>query len=116
MFTREVPWTFCCKIVEIPQKFQESNSRITKIRRLLSPVNEGKTSASHTLYNRAFMKKSKISKKNPTMNGLGMHHLHPFKKKPGEGHHHPPPHAKGTKTPASRITESSLKANIGPVS
>ena len=30
MFSCEVPWTFFCKMVEIPQKLQESNSRITK--------------------------------------------------------------------------------------
>ena len=35
MFSREVPWTFYCNMVEIPQKLQKSNSRITKIRRPL---------------------------------------------------------------------------------
>ena len=32
MFSCEVPWTFYCKMVEIPQKIQESNFRFTKIR------------------------------------------------------------------------------------
>ena len=36
MFSREVPWAFYCNMVEIPQKLQESNSRITKIRRPFS--------------------------------------------------------------------------------
>ena len=35
MFSREVHWTLYCKMVEIPQKLQESNSGITKIRRPL---------------------------------------------------------------------------------
>ena len=35
MFSREVPWTLYCKMVEISQKLQENNSGITKIRRPL---------------------------------------------------------------------------------
>ena len=46
------------------------------------------------------------------MNGLRMHHLHPFsKKKIRRGH--PPPHAKGKHSPASRISEiGDLKAKL----
>ena len=30
MFSREVPWTFYCKTIEIPQKLHESNSESPK--------------------------------------------------------------------------------------
>ena len=33
MFSRDIPWTFYCKMVEIPQKLQENNSQITKLHR-----------------------------------------------------------------------------------
>ena len=55
----------------------------------------------------SFQEKREIKKKNPTMNGLKMHHLHPFFKQNKTEEDTTPaiPRSKGKKSPASRISE-----------